>query len=291
MKRTKWFDRKFPIMEDNGALPSIIERLAGTPARVEEIVRNTNASILKIKPDGKWSIKEHIGHLGDLETLWLGRMDDFEKELPELRAADLTNQKTHTANHNATEIKTLLQRLREHQMQFVNRLRNLSEEQLMLRAMHPRLKTPMRIIDHAYFVAEHDDHHLVSMRQIISTSPEAVKKKEGGHNEISIENAMELLRKSGRPFTEVFAHGTLSVELYKPQGADKQTPHTRDEIYVVASGKGEFINDGRKWNFKPGDFLFVPAGKEHRFVNFSDDFATWVFFYGPEGGEYEVAEN
>ena len=167
MNRTKWFDRKFPIMEDNGALPSIIERLAGTPARIEEIVRNADATLLEIKPGGKWSIKEHIGHLIDLESLWMGRIDDFEKRLPELRAADLTNQTTNSANHNATEIKLLLQQFRENQMRFADRLGKLPDEILGLRALHPRLKTPMRIIDHAYFVAEHDDHHLVSIREII----------------------------------------------------------------------------------------------------------------------------
>src|SRR5262245_31730648 len=126
MNRTKWFDRKFPVMEGDGALLSIIERLAGTPSRVEEIARNIDVEILEIKPDGKWSIKEHIGHLGDLEPLWLGRMDDFANKLPELRPADLTNEKTHTANHNARDVKILLQQFREQRRQLVSRLRNLS---------------------------------------------------------------------------------------------------------------------------------------------------------------------
>lgn len=167
MKRTKWFDRKFPIMEDNGVLPSIIERLAGCPVRIEEIIRNTNSSLLEIKPEGKWSIKEHIGHLGDLELLWLGRMDDFEKRLPELRAADLTNKKTNEANHNTIDADVLIEQFRERRMQFVSKLKNLSNEQLQARSLHPRLKTPMRIIDHAYFAAEHDDHHLASVTEII----------------------------------------------------------------------------------------------------------------------------
>jgi mannose-6-phosphate isomerase-like protein (cupin superfamily) len=105
--------------------------------------------------------------------------------------------------------------------------------------------------------------------------------------EISIERAASLLKESGHVFTEVFTHGTLSVEFYKPENIDLQKPHDRDEIYVVASGTGVFYNGGKTWNFKPGDFLFVPAGVEHRFENFTDDFATWVFFYGPVGGEKE----
>lgn len=168
MNRTKWFEKKFPVLEDDAALPSLIERLASTPARAEELIRNTSDELIEIKPEGKWSIKEHIGHLGDLEPLWLGRMDDFANHLPALRPADLTNEKTHAANHNATDVKILLQLFREQRRQFIGRLRNLSEAQLQLSAMHPRLKTPMRIIDHANFVAEHDDHHLASISEIIA---------------------------------------------------------------------------------------------------------------------------
>ena len=87
------------------------------------------------------------------------------------------------------------------------------------------------------------------------------------------------------PFVELFAHGSLSVEIYKPLGRDLQTPHTRDEVYVAVSGSGEFVNDGVRKPFEAGELLFVPAGAEHRFENFGDDFSTWVIFYGPEGGE------
>jgi mannose-6-phosphate isomerase-like protein (cupin superfamily) len=83
----------------------------------------------------------------------------------------------------------------------------------------------------------------------------------------------------------LFQHGTLTVKLYAPRGSDPQTPHTRDEIYVVIRGTGEFVCASERRKFGPHDFLFVPAGMEHRFENFSDDLAVWVFFYGPEGGE------
>jgi mannose-6-phosphate isomerase-like protein (cupin superfamily) len=83
----------------------------------------------------------------------------------------------------------------------------------------------------------------------------------------------------------VFKHGTLDLEIYAPRGVDPQQPHTRDEVYVVVQGSGEFLNGGVRSQFQAGDILFVPAGVEHRFENFTDDFATWVMFYGPEGGE------
>jgi mannose-6-phosphate isomerase-like protein (cupin superfamily) len=90
---------------------------------------------------------------------------------------------------------------------------------------------------------------------------------------------------AGERYVELFRHGTLSVELYAPRGRDPQSPHTRDEVYVVVEGRGDFRNGDTTHPFGPGDLLFVPAGVEHRFENFSDDLAVWVVFYGPEGGE------
>lgn len=92
---------------------------------------------------------------------------------------------------------------------------------------------------------------------------------------------------NGQRYVELFRHGSLVVELYAPRGNDPQLPHSRDEIYVIASGSGRFLRNGKDVTFGTGDVLFVAAGEEHRFVEFTDDFATWVFFYGPEGGEPE----
>lgn len=102
---------------------------------------------------------------------------------------------------------------------------------------------------------------------------------------ISPKTALEELSGKDSPFLTLFEHGSLSVEIYKPDKVDLQQPHSRDEVYVVVSGSGEFLNGEKRTTFSQGDFLFVPAGVEHRFQNFTDDFATWVIFYGPEGGE------
>jgi mannose-6-phosphate isomerase-like protein (cupin superfamily) len=83
----------------------------------------------------------------------------------------------------------------------------------------------------------------------------------------------------------LFRHGTLLVKYYAPRGSDLQTPHTRDELYVVARGRGYFRDDAGRRPIAPGDLLFAAAGTAHRFEDFSDDFGTWVMFYGPEGGE------
>lgn len=87
-------------------------------------------------------------------------------------------------------------------------------------------------------------------------------------------------------FANIFSHGSLSLEIYRPQQVDLQQPHTRDEVYVIISGQGMFNNGGTRHPFAAGDFIFVAAGVEHRFEDFSEDFATWVIFYGPEGGEH-----
>lgn len=104
-------------------------------------------------------------------------------------------------------------------------------------------------------------------------------------NRLTIKNALHSLEGHNQPFKELFRHGSLSVEFYKPDKVDRQQPHTRDEVYVVVSGSGYFINGASREHFEAGEVLFVPAGVEHRFEDFTEDFATWVFFYGPEGGE------
>ena len=88
-----------------------------------------------------------------------------------------------------------------------------------------------------------------------------------------------------KTFVELFKHGSLSIEIYRPRDTDLQKPHTRDEVYVVVSGRGYFVNGDTRQPFEPGELLFVPAGVVHRFEEFSEDFSTWVIFYGPEGGE------
>ena len=102
----------------------------------------------------------------------------------------------------------------------------------------------------------------------------------------TIEESLALLPgPKGERFVAVLEHGSLVVELYAPRGVDGQTPHTRDEVYIVMRGSGQFVNGRTREPFSEGDLLFVPAGIEHRFEEFTDDLTVWVIFYGPEGGE------
>ena len=167
--QTKWFDRKFDFNVEQNIFPSIIERLRGTPARLEEKIQRIPENVLTSKVNGTWSIKENVGHLIDLEPLWMERLQDILNKETFLRTADLSNTKTHQANHNATDIHDLLKTFRTERQITVRRLELLTEKEVYLSALHPRLKTPMRMMDHFLFVAEHDDHHLVTITKIIQT--------------------------------------------------------------------------------------------------------------------------
>jgi mannose-6-phosphate isomerase-like protein (cupin superfamily) len=107
-----------------------------------------------------------------------------------------------------------------------------------------------------------------------------------GRRRATVEGALELLPgPGGERFARVLEHGSMEVEVYAPRGSDPQTPHDRDELYVIVRGSGEFVNGPDLHSFGPGDVLFVPAGVEHRFEGFTDDLVVWVVFYGPKGGE------
>ncbi|QNF33673.1 cupin domain-containing protein [Adhaeribacter swui] len=110
-------------------------------------------------------------------------------------------------------------------------------------------------------------------------------------NRISLAEAQAALQQSGKEFKLLLEHGTLAVELYHPHEIDKQMPHEQDEVYVIATGESKFFLEGEITQVKAGDFLFVPAGAEHRFLDFTPDFSTWVLFYGPKGGEQSEVKN
>jgi mannose-6-phosphate isomerase-like protein (cupin superfamily) len=95
----------------------------------------------------------------------------------------------------------------------------------------------------------------------------------------------QLAQEAPAVFAVLMRHGSMSVEYFAPKDRDTQTPHRQDELYIIAAGESKFYRNGETVHCKTGDVLFVPAGMEHRFINFSDDFAIWVIFYGPDGGE------
>ena len=162
----KWFDRTFALDLPSWMYPNVVERLRGTPPRVENLIADVTESDLTRRDADRWSIQENIGHLMDLEELWIGRVDDILAGKERLRDADLTNRKTHDANHNAHESGVILASFRELRAELVDRLETVGVDNIERSALHPRLEQPMRIIDLAFFVAEHDDHHLAEISRL-----------------------------------------------------------------------------------------------------------------------------
>ena len=167
VERRIWFERKFALGLPRDAFPDLIERIRGTPARLEERVRGVDRATLTRRIGEAWSIQENVGHLGDLEPLWAGRLVDFLDGRDMLRVADLKNTKTHEAGHNDASIESLLLTFRQERFATVERIESLGASDLERTALHPRLKQPMSIVDHFFFVAEHDDHHLAAIGDLI----------------------------------------------------------------------------------------------------------------------------
>ncbi len=168
MHRTPWFNRQFPPIHDNGLLPGILERLEGTVARLTfklvQLPGHPGPS-----GEGKWSIHKEVGHLLDLEPLWMGRALQIIHGESQLMVADLTNRQTHEADHDQQNMVDLIARFAEERAKLVAVLRAVTEADLEKSALHPRLGTPMRLIDLAFFVAEHDDHHLAQITVLMDT--------------------------------------------------------------------------------------------------------------------------
>jgi uncharacterized damage-inducible protein DinB len=163
-----WFERKFDFSFPTEIAPSVAIRLRGTPARMEELLRDVPEERLTRKEGGKWSAKEHAGHLLDVEPLWMARITDFSSDSDELTAADLSNRKTHEANHNARPIAQILSEFRTARASLLAGVDPVETRSFGRSKLHPRLKMPMRLIDHLFFVAEHDDHHLAIIWELVN---------------------------------------------------------------------------------------------------------------------------
>ncbi len=166
--RILWPQRRFVFDFPVELYPELMERLRGTPARVEDRIQSFPADILTRRDGERWSIQENVGHLVDTEALFQGRLDDFDAGLATLRAADMTNRKTFDARHNDQPLVTILLALRRERSALISRLERLSPDQFARTALHPRLQKPMRLVDMMLFHAEHDDYHLARMTELAS---------------------------------------------------------------------------------------------------------------------------
>ena len=166
IKQLRWVEREFEFNLPVGVFPCVVERLRGTPARLEELTRGLSREELTAKPGGLWSMQEQAGHLWDLDELHEGRLEDYARGLEVLRAADMRNRKTEEAGHNSARLEEVLAAFRAARQSFVRRLEALTEAEVSASALHPRLQKQMRVIDMAYFTAEHDDHHLAAVSEL-----------------------------------------------------------------------------------------------------------------------------
>lgn len=163
---TNWFEQKFEFYFPTELCPNRSVRLRGAPVRREEIVRGCPHELLVRRPqEDKWSAQEHAGHLLDVESMWMSRVDDYLAGRSELTPADLSNRKTHNANHHARRLADILADFRQARLRLVERVEESQPEMFARSLLHPR---PMRLVDHLYFAAEHDDHHLARIWELIN---------------------------------------------------------------------------------------------------------------------------
>lgn len=263
-------------------LTTRIQRIiAGLPARISQF---SVPEMTERPAPGKWSKREILGHLCDSalynwQRFTLAQMAEGPYEImpyPQVALVKLNNYQ----NLPTGQIVALLTNLNT---QIVTVLKNLPEAKLS----HP---VPLPKGDLTYSKNEtgtlrwliedyvlHLEHHMRQLFPEGNTVAPALPE----NWQISTEAALKALAEhpDGKPFLTLLEHKKMYVEVYAPQKVDLQTPHDQDEIYVVISGTGTFLNNGERTPFHPGDLLFVPAGAEHRFVDFSKDFSTWVIFY------------
>jgi len=166
IEQTPWMQREFNLGFPIGLFPCILERLRGTPARLEELAAQFPPDVLTKRVGNKWSIQEHVGHLLDLCELDDLRLMDYLAKAETLTAADMGNRKTQSADHNAKAIKNLLGSFRSRRLALVRKLEHLNDTELSRSAVHPRLQKPMGVVDWVYFMSEHDDHHIARITSL-----------------------------------------------------------------------------------------------------------------------------
>jgi uncharacterized damage-inducible protein DinB len=165
--RIRWTDRSFDFSFPVDLYPELTERIRGTPARLADRLRPLPSDVLTRRDGDKWSIQENAGHLLDLESLFSQRLDEYLAGAATLHAADMSNRKTHEAQHNQSSVDLILAEFQEARGRLTQRLDKLDSESFARTALHPRLNKPMRLVDMLFFQAEHDDYHLARISELV----------------------------------------------------------------------------------------------------------------------------
>jgi len=164
----KWIERKFEFDFDDSNYHQLIDRLRETPSRLESLLESLSAKWLVSKDGKNWSIQENAGHLSTVDDLFIGRLDDYENNFKKHRPADMSGGGTIKANYNSKNIEDILTDFRKKREAYVKRLENYNSSKFSQSAWHPRLEKPMRLCDMLFFQAEHDDHHLGKIQNLIN---------------------------------------------------------------------------------------------------------------------------
>ena len=166
INQTPWFQRSFHFDFPIGLFPVIFSRLEGSIFRLYSLLANADEELCSRHAEG-WSVKEHVGHLTDLEELWWNRLQDFQQNKSMLTAADLANTKTHEAGHNEKNLEELVNAFTVERQKILELAYGFDEQMLTRTSVHPRLNQPMRLVDSLFFVAEHDDHHISAISSLL----------------------------------------------------------------------------------------------------------------------------
>lgn len=255
--------------------------------KLRVLIDHFPTEILKIKEEdlrlpiapNKWSKKEIIGHLIDSAQVNLQRfLEAQHSPSPFIVKRYMQDDLVKLNDYQNIPTLEIIQLWKSLNQQIANVFDRVPEAKLLKQVdiPHEGRSKNLKFIMEDYVV--HLEHHA---KQILGSLDFEIKKE---NRQISVEEAMQLLGGDTR-FATVLENGSMLVEIYQPIEKDFQTPHAQDELYVIISGSGEFLNAGKITEFKTGDVLFVPAGVEHRFEKFTEDFKTWVIFYGAIGGE------
>lgn len=163
MQPLPWFERKFQFGLPLGMLPFYLERLEGTIYRLENKVKGVSEERLSEKVNGKWSVKQNIGHLAEVDEIALKRIDEMIQSVSPLSPAVFEPKQ----DYSAMPVSDVLNYFRSNRKKNLARYREISSEEAMRASLHPRLKIMMTPVDLAWFDAEHDDHHLVTINSIL----------------------------------------------------------------------------------------------------------------------------
>jgi DinB superfamily len=163
MNEVPWFERDLIFGKPKDMLPYFLERLAGTVVRIEAKVLGVSEEILSERWNGKWSVKENIGHLAEVDAIANKRISEMVAGISPMSPAVFEPTKDYNKMPIADVIKYFLKTRSEN----IARYRNLTNGELLKSSLHPRLKLMMTPVDLAWFDAEHDDHHLVKINFIL----------------------------------------------------------------------------------------------------------------------------